>query len=80
MRLLRALLALYHARRASRLQRLADAHGAKADALLDLARSRRQSDVGAARGLHPVALILLASIVGLAICGVWIWISARAGL
>lgn len=34
MRLLLALLAVYHARRALRLQRLSDAHMAKADAIL----------------------------------------------
>ena len=29
--------------------------------------------------LRPVELMLLGSIVGLAICTLWIWISARAG-
>lgn len=82
MRLGRALLALYHARRALRHQRLADAHGARVDALLR--RSRRPAERYCHHGNtikhDPVGLILLASIVGLAICALWLGVTWRAAL
>lgn len=84
MRLLRAIRAYYHASRALRLQRLADAHAAKADALLAFSNWRRQNakvtKSNLATKLHPAERILLGSILGLGIAGGWIWICARASL
>lgn len=68
MRLLRSLLALYHARRAVHLQRRSDWH---ADRFYDLRATSRPA-------MSAAELFLLASIVGVGLAGIWIGIIWRA--
>jgi len=80
--------------RAYRVLDAAEAHGLLADGYLLSARylaraplPSEDSGAGKPRGSEPspaggcsfAAQVLLGSIVGLAICALWIWISARAG-
>lgn len=86
MRMIRALRALYHSSRALRLQRLADAHGSKAQALLGrttLNNSKNVESCGITPEVdevapHPAERVLLASIVGLGLAGIWLGILWRA--
>ena len=78
MRLIRTYRARYHARRALTLSIRAAEHGLECDRLL--ARSAGASgatDAAAARAC-PAGTILLAALIGMVICTVWIGLVARA--
>ncbi|TPM25683.1 hypothetical protein [Mesorhizobium sp. B2-3-4] len=80
MRLLRALLAVYHSQRALWHHAAYARHANQADALLAEIRIRRLTGAsGDHPQMAPAGRVLLASLVGLFIAGLWIWISLRAG-
>lgn len=77
MRLIRSIHALYHSALASWHYAASERHGTRADAILADIRLRRLA--GSARTADAAGRVLLASIVGLFIAGLWFWICARAG-
>lgn len=87
MRLFRALRAIWHYKVSTLLQKASNWHLCRAEAIHADIRLRRlgagaHTDQEANFPLasaHNASRVLLASLVGLAICCAWIWFTARAG-
>ena len=82
MRLLRALRAIWHYKVSTWLQKASNWHLCRAEAIHADIRLRRMTTERCCHDgntFSPASRVLLASLVGLAICCVWIWFTARAG-
>ncbi|WP_144223628.1 hypothetical protein [Mesorhizobium amorphae] len=79
MRLLRALRCMAHFRVSHFLLLASEWHFGRAEAILADIRMRRTLDGSRVAPSNHAGRVLLASIVGLAICISWIWFTARAG-